>query len=111
MFTILPGNMKKQLSLYAILLLLAVENSGCATVRVRTNAAQPAALVCKDCEGNLNRWFWGYLYNGEYMAANCDSKALQAVQVKTTFWQAAVTVVTLGVYCPLQVIWSCAKEQ
>ncbi len=111
MFAILKGNMKKQLTFYAFALLLSLETSSCATVRVRTNAAQPAALVCKDCEGNLNRWFWGYLYNGEFMVNNCDSKALQAIQVKTTFWQGAVSVVTLGIYCPVKVNWSCAKEQ
>jgi len=103
--------MKKQLTFYTILLLITIETSSCATVRVRTNAAQADALVCKECEGNLNRWFWGYVYNGEYMINNCDAKALQAVQVKTSFWQGVVTVVTLGVYCPVKVKWSCAKEQ
>ena len=111
MFSILSGDMKKQFTFYAIALLIIFESSSCATVRIRTNAAQPAALVCKNCEDNLNRWFWGYLYNGEYMVNNCDSKALQAVQVKTTFWQGAVTIVTLGIYCPVKVKWSCAKEQ
>ena len=103
--------MKKQLSLYTIAAMLAINTSSCSTVRIRTNAAQPATLVCKSCEGKLNRWFWGYVYNGEYLVNNCDSKALQAVQVKANFWQSVVTVVTLGVYCPVEVKWSCAKEQ
>jgi hypothetical protein len=103
--------MKKQWTFYSILLLITIESSSCATVRVRTSAAQADALVCKECEANLNRWFWGYVYNGEYMVNNCDAKALQAIQVKTSFWQGVVTVVTLGVYCPVKVKWSCAKEQ
>ncbi|MEO6317028.1 MAG: hypothetical protein ABIU63_07575 [Chitinophagaceae bacterium] len=101
--------MKRQLLYYAIALLLTVECSSCSTVRLRTNAAQGDALGCKSCEGNLNRWFWGYLYNGEFAVNNCESKALQGVQVKTTFWQGTVTVLTLGIYCPVKVSWTCAK--
>jgi len=104
-------HMKKNFTIYAALLLLTLETSSCATVRIRTNAAQGSALVCKECQGNLTRWFWGYLYNGEYMVNNCDARALQAVQVKTSFWQGFVTVLTLGIYCPVTVNWSCAKEQ
>lgn len=93
------------------MILLAIETSSCTTVRVRTDAAQGDSIVCKTCQGKLNRWFWGYIYNGEYLVNNCDSQALQEVQVKTNFWQGAVTVVTLGIYCPVEVKWTCAKEQ
>ncbi|MDO9373106.1 MAG: hypothetical protein V4725_18505 [Bacteroidota bacterium] len=103
--------MKTTLTFYAIIILLAVETTGCTTVRIRTNAAQADSMVCKDCKYTLNRWFWGYLYNGEVKIENCDSKALQAARVKTSFWQGAVAVVTLGIYCPVDVEWSCAKEQ
>ena len=103
--------MKKQFTFYDIVLLMAVENTSCATVRIRTNAAQGESLVCKECKYTLNRWFWGYLYNGEVKVENCDSKALQATRVSATFWQSAVTAVTLGIYCPVNVEWTCAKEQ
>jgi len=103
--------MKIKLKWYSMLLVMTMELSSCSTVRIRTNAAQPAVRVCKACQGNLNRWLWGYVYNGEYLVNNCTSEALQAVQVKTTFWQGLVTVVTLGVYCPVTVTWACAKQQ
>ena len=103
--------MKKQFLFFSTLVIMIIETESCATTRIRTNAAQPDALVCKACEGNLNRWFWGWVYNGEYLVNNCDSKALQAVQVKTEFWQGVVTVVTLGIYCPVKIKWWCAKEQ
>lgn len=101
----------KKLAASCLITVIIVADTGCSTVRIRTNAAQPGALVCKECEGKLNRWFWGYLYNGEFSVNNCDSKALQGVQVKTTFWQGVITVATLGIYCPVNISWSCAKEQ
>ncbi|HQQ96449.1 MAG TPA: hypothetical protein PLX35_04265 [Cyclobacteriaceae bacterium] len=104
--------MKQKQSIRFIITILMVTQlaTSCATVRIRTDAAQGDALVCKTCEGKLHRWFWGFVYNEEYLVNNCDSKALQAVQVKTTLSQGLVTVVTLGIYCPVKVKWTCAKE-
>jgi hypothetical protein len=101
--------MTKKLFFYAIALFLCMESSSCTTLRIRTGAAQGNELGCKACEGNLNRWFWGYLYNSEYLVNSCESQALQAVQVKATFWQGTVTVLTIGIYCPVKVKWTCAK--
>lgn len=103
--------MSRKISPYAIILLIAIECSSCTTLRIRTGAAQGDQLDCTTCQGNLNRWFWGYLYNSEYLVNSCPSQALQGVQVKTNFWQGAITVVSLGIYCPVKVKWTCAKLQ
>lgn len=103
--------MRKNFFCYALAVTMLLECSSCATVRIRTNAAQGDDIACKSCQGNLNRWFWGYVYNGEYLVNTCESRSLQQVQVKTNFWQGAVTVLTLGIYCPVKVTWTCAKLQ
>jgi Bor protein len=101
--------MKKLLILYGSLLILASETTSCTTLRVSTDRAQ--AADCNTCSGTLNRLFWGYAYHGEYQVNRCDSKKLVSVQVKTNFWQGAVTVLTLGIYCPVTITWECAKEK
>ncbi len=98
--------------IFPILFVIAViTDTGCATVRVRTNAAQGSTEESTAKPVTLHRWFWGFVANSEYLVSSCPAKSLQEVHVKTKFWEGLVTVATLGIYAPVDVSWVCAKEE
>ena len=46
------------------------------------------------------------------MTPNCDAMEVNGVSevtVKTNLGYALITVVTLGIYCPVNISWKCAK--
>jgi len=59
----------------------------------------------------VSSFFWG-LAQQNITAGNCDSlkiNSLDEVHVKTNLGYALITVVTLGIWCPMTVEWKCAK--
>jgi Bor protein len=59
----------------------------------------------------VSSFFWGLLQQN-VVASNCDSlkvNSLDEVHVKTNLGYAAITVITLGIWCPMTVEWKCAK--
>ena len=59
----------------------------------------------------VSSFFWG-LAQQNITATNCDSlkiNSLDEVHVKTNFGYALITVVTLGIWCPMTLEWKCAK--
>ena len=102
--------MKKFIRYYLIVLLIGM-SAGCSTVTVRTNAAQAADDPSLPNEGTVHRLFWGYFpLGGDYIVRDCSSKSLQSVNVHANWWEFIVTVVTGGIYCPVEVSYLCAKE-
>jgi hypothetical protein len=86
---------------------LTISGTGCATIRIKSNEAQGQTGEAGAKSVTAHRWFWGFVWNSEVEAQTCAK--LQSVHVKTTFWQGLVTVATLGIYCPTDVEWICAK--
>ncbi len=52
--------------------------------------------------------FWG-LAQPRILAPECKSEAFQDVRTSTNLGYALLTVVTLGIVCPLDVEYTCAK--
>ncbi len=96
--------------LLTLLLMLALmaSSSGCYHYRVLNTNNDPATEYQKKV---LWSYFWGLVNNPKfYVVPNCkDSNALDEVQSSTNFGYAVLTVVTLGIVCPLEVRWKCHK--
>ena len=101
--------MKKTILLCAVLSVFELAQTGCATIRVKSGEVQGEVGENGAKKKLVSRWFWGYLWNGELEIQTCESNKLQSVHVKTNFWEAVVTIATLGIYCPVDVEWICAK--
>lgn len=58
----------------------------------------------------VNSYLWG-LIQEDFVCHNCDTLGLhlQEVRITTNFGYAMLTIATLGIWCPLQVEWRCAK--
>jgi hypothetical protein len=94
--------MKKTLTILSFLVVLFVASESCSTAKVMTGRAAGIAYP----DSPLHRWFWGYVANSKYVTNSC--KAIQSVQIKTKFWQGAITVLSLGIYCPVTIHFECA---
>jgi hypothetical protein len=78
---------------------------GCAYYRVVVPEPTPAT----DYEtATMNAYLWGVIEDTQ-PTDNCLSNALDEVRVRRTFPQALATVLTLGIWMPLEVQWKCAK--
>ncbi len=94
------------------LLLYTVSCSSCFTYRVTTHAQATTdntpANSRKACS-----LFWGIINKPQVITTPvCDSLGVNGVSevvVKTNFGNALVTILTLGIYCPVRVEWKCAK--
>src|SRR5260370_37636678 len=89
----------------AFLLLL----SSCYSYRLNTHA-QPGAEINSI---TAHSFFWGLVQNPKEIATPiCDSlnaNGVALVQVKTNFGYSLITVVTLGIWCPMKIQWKCSK--
>jgi len=102
--------MKKRM-FFVVIVVLIVGIMGCFPVTIRTNAAQSITDPARPNEGTVHRMFWGYFpLGGDYIARDCSSMSLQRVNVHTSWWETIVTVLTAGIYCPVEVNYLCAKE-
>src|SRR6201994_4765049 len=93
------------LMLAAIPLLL----SSCYSYRVSTHA-QPGAEFNSV---TAHSFFWGLVQNPKEIATPiCDSlnaNGVALVQVKNNFGYSLITVLTLGIWCPMKIQWKCGK--
>jgi hypothetical protein len=84
--------------------------SSCYSYRIATNAQAGTEITKK----RVNAYFWGLLQSPKngITTPNCDTlnaNGMAEVQVKTNLGYAVITVVTLGIWCPIQVSWKCGK--
>lgn len=95
-----------------ILIVYALSMSSCYTYRVATHAQGATDNVPYNTKHTYSL-FWGLLNKPqEIHTPNCDALGVNGVSevvVKTSFGNALLTVVTLGIYCPVKVEWKCAK--
>ncbi len=78
---------------------------GCYHSRILTDT-QPATEYRKETVHSL---FWG-LVQEDVVPDNCPSNAFQEVRVGTNFGYALISVVSLGIWVPMELEWRCAKE-
>src|SRR5262252_10570366 len=81
--------------------------AGCYHTRVFTNG-QPATEYTQQTVHSL---FWGLVQQNVEPPTtnNCVSKAMQEVRVTTNLGYAFLTVLTLGIWSPMEIEWRCAK--
>lgn len=89
-------------------LLIAFASSGCYHTRIVVRG-EPVTTYSKR---TVHQLFWGlYQQNVTPPATdNCVSGGMQEVRVTTTFFTAAATVLTLGIWSPMIVEWRCAAR-
>lgn len=96
----------------ACLFLLLLTMSSCYSYRLQTHA-QPGTQPGPPNVATANAYFWGLIQKPATITTPlCDSlgsSGVSEVVVKTNFGYALITVVTLGIWCPMRVEWRCAK--
>lgn len=96
----------------ALLLAGALACSSCYSYRVATHA-QPATDAVQISHAKAYSLFWGLINKPQVIhTPNCDAlkiNGVSEVSVKTNFGNTLLTVVTLGIYCPVRVEWKCSK--
>jgi hypothetical protein len=94
-----------------LLLFITLAGPGCFTYRISTKAG-PGTEYSKP--KTIHNFFWGALQKptGGLGTPLCDSlqvNGVSEVKVKTNIAYAAVTVLSLGIWCPLRVQYKCSK--
>ena len=90
------------------IVIVITTTEGCYHTRVLTSHNDPSTSYNKK---TINILFWG-LVQKNVIATDCDAlkiKSLDEVRVTTNFGYALITVITLGIWCPMQVEWKCPK--
>jgi len=99
-----------QLRLLVLLIACTTLGSSCYTYRVSTRAQAGTEMIRHKTVHSL---FWGLLNKPEEIHTPlCDSlnlKGMAVVEVKTNLGYSLITVLTLGIWSPLQVGWKCSK--
>lgn len=88
---------------------LVIMLPGCYTYRINTHAQQGSEATSR----NVNSYFWGLVQSPkEITTPNCDSlgvNGMAEVKTQTNLGYALITVVTLGIWCPMKIEWRCGK--
>jgi hypothetical protein len=104
-YPLLSSRLRIWLPLAASLLFL----SSCYSYRIATHA-QPGAEFNSV---TAHSFFWGLVQNPKEIATPiCDSlnaNGVALVQVKNNFGYSLITVLTLGIWCPMKIEWKCSK--
>ena len=104
-YPLLLSRLRIWLPLAASLLFL----SSCYSYRIATHA-QPGTEFNSV---TAHSFFWGLVQNPkEITTPICDSlnaNGVALVQVKNNFGYSLITVLTLGIWCPMKIEWKCSK--
>lgn len=93
--------------LYSLVLICSLAlGQGCYHYRVVAPVPNPATDYEHETVHSL---FWGLLQE-DTAASDCISGAIDEVRVSTNFAYLAVSILTMGIWVPLDVEWRCAKE-
>ncbi|MEO5928296.1 MAG: hypothetical protein ABIR47_00045 [Candidatus Kapaibacterium sp.] len=88
-----------------IISICVIALQGCYHTRLMTNAA-PATDYHHTTSNSL---FWG-LVQDNVVPDNCPNGSMQEVRVTSNLGYSLITVVTLGIWSPIDVEWRCAKR-
>jgi Bor protein len=91
-----------------LLTAVIVAGSGCYHTRVFTSG-QPATAYMQKTVHSL---FWGLVQQNVEPPTtnNCVSNGMQEVRVTTNLGYAFLTVITLGIWSPMEIEWRCTKQ-
>ncbi len=97
--------MRKRIFIIVIFSAFIIE--GCYHYRVVVPESDPAT----DYESaTMHSLFWGLVNNPpKQVAGDCIGNALDEVRVSTNLGYSLISVVTLGIWTPLDVQWRCSK--
>ncbi|HMH22287.1 MAG TPA: hypothetical protein VK563_10945 [Puia sp.] len=83
--------------------------NSCYSYRVATKAQAGAEINTR----TANSFFWGLVQKPQEITTPiCDSlnaNGMAEVVVKTNFGYSLITVLTLGIWCPMKIEWKCSK--
>jgi hypothetical protein len=96
----------------AILFAIAVcvvAAAGCSTTTVSVADPDPVTEY-RERNTTAHTFFWGLAQDPQtVIAGNCESNSLDSVRVSTNYGFALVTVLSLGIWTPIEVNWRCAE--
>jgi hypothetical protein len=79
--------------------------SGCANYQVRIADSDP---MVPHYEGRtMHAYFWGLVMNPEILHAKCEQQAINDVEVRRNFLHDLASVLTLGIWMPLEIRYRC----
>ena len=91
---------------------LCLSLSSCYTYKLATKA-QPGGDQLKTTTVRASSLFWGLMNKPQVLhTPPCDALGIYGVsevQMMTSFGNAFLTVATLGIYCPMKVVYKCSK--
>ena len=97
---------KNNLTVFAVLVIISL--SGCYHYRVTVPDTDPATEYESK---TMHTFFWGLINDPEKQVADdCVSNSIDEVRVSTNYGYALITVITLGIWTPMDVEWRCGKE-
>lgn len=105
------ARMKKKPANFSISVLLVIvffSTESCYHFRVLTTESDPATEYQSKV---IYSYFWGLVNNPkDFVVPNCNNKnALDEVRVTTNLGYSILNVVSLGIFCPMEVKWRCHK--
>ena len=99
----------KRFSFLLLLVIYLVAGNGCYSYRIATQAQEGAEVT----KVTAHSWFWGLAQSPKQLTTpDCDTLGalgMSQVRVRTNLGYALLTVVTLGIYCPMQLEYKCSK--
>ncbi len=80
---------------------------GCANYQVRIPDSHPADI---NYQGRtMHAFFWGTLYDPQVLAAECQGEGINDVVIKRNYLQDLASVLTLGIWMPIEVNFRCEE--
>ena len=92
-------------SYYIVVIVFIVAAEGCYHYRIAIRGEGATEYHKK----TMHALFWGLVQENDF-ADNCQSNGIQEVRVSTNFGYALVSVVSLGIWVPMDIEWKCARE-
>src|ERR1041384_3093868 len=91
---------------------LCLSLSSCYTYKLATKA-QPGGDELQTTTIHASSLFWGLVNKPQVLQTPpcdaLDAYGVAEVKMITSFGNALITVATLGIYCPLKVVYKCSK--
>ena len=97
------------LSVMTLLACVVFGAVGCSTTTVVVPNPDPVTEY-RERNTTSQTFFWGLMQDPQTVVAeNCESNSLDNVRVSNNFGFALVTVLSLGIWSPIEVNWRCAE--
>lgn len=95
----------RRLIAISVLTALLLASPGCAHFSLKVAEPNPGDEYE---QATMHTFFWGFYQDNE-IADTCKSNALDEVRVTTNLGYSFVSLVTLGIWVPIEIRWKCRK--